>query len=748
MHPEAEASNNEDDPELLHIESIASNDSGNPHEDRELTEEEMASQLNPDAKEFVPLSPQRTSPASSPFNRLYPNLNIDDDFVLAQSPRKGSTTTMDNIEIPSENDFDLEIQNCPKELTGSQDTSPTSSGVVLELRNGERPGSSSSNCSYQEMNLKEAMHGDEKQEYAPEDGSVVTPEIGAANSEDLSSTEPLSDAASGDHNLADESMAKFLRESADPMSMSFYNDGTAQSSNPFTVDLNSVQMLPVDDDEEEVAEVKPKDFNSIVQDPFYLEGNEGQHFVIQDTEFGMNNGTGTPQSDDRMTPQIQLQQDDEISKPEEDQYSPVTETKDIEESFQQNVDVQHAEESDKPESDLLANEPSSIVQVVQEMASEVTSLLNDVTIHEEAISPLPETETETASITSPQFEAENFVEDIKNDNLEADKYVDTGLSPVANIYNDISVARFDTSDFEEELSTNDLAEPEQSKPDSYVEPSALEAVTAVDVVPVQITPLELKPETPAVEEPVVAVTEEEPTPEPTHVTNSDFANIVGGDIQVPIDLISAADETSPIAPEVIVAGTVAAVALTAATGRLLTTGSAAAVPKKAAASPASKTKKPEAAKPTKAASTAAPAPIRRPTSSSVTATTASATTAKPKVASLSAKPAPTPRPRAVPSTTTASKPAIEKKTTTSITAAKKPLTNGETKSSSTTSATSAIRKTTVSAVKSTTAARPATTVASSTKAPIRSTLCAKPGSAAAAPKPSTASTVKPPTTTR
>lgn len=741
MHPEAEASNTEDDPELLQIESTASNDSGNPHEDRELTEEEMASQLNPDAKEFVPLSPQRTSPASSPFDRMHPNLKIDDDFVLAQSPRKGSTTTMDNIEIPSENDFELEIKNRPKEfaefdpVAESHDTSPTSSGVVLELRNGDRPGSSSSNCSYQEMNLKEAMHGDEKQEYAPEDVSVVTPEIGAAISEDLSSTEPLSDAASGDHNLADESMAKFLRESADPMSMSFYNDGTAQSSNPFTVDLNSVQMLPVDDDEEEVSEVKPKDFNSIVQDPFYLEGNEGQHFVIQDTEFGMNNGTATPQSDDRMTPQIQLQHEDEISKPEEDQYSPVTETKDIEESFHQNVDVHHAEESDKPESDLPANEPSSIVQVVQEMASEVTSLLNDVTIHEEAISPLPETETETASVTSPQYEAEHFVEGIKDNNLEAYKYVDSGLSPVAN------VPRFDTPDFE---AFNDLAESEQSKPHSYVETSALEAVNADDIVPTPIEPLELKPATAVVEEPVAAVVAEKPT----HVTNSDFANIVGGDIRVPIELISAPEETSSIAPEVIVAGTVAAVALTAATDRLLTTGSAA-VPKKAAASPASKTKKLEAAKPSKAPSTAAPAPIRRPTSSSVTATTASATTAKPKVAPLAAKTAPTPRPRAaVPSTTAASKPAIEKKTSTSITAAKKPLTIGDTKSSSSISATSTIRKTTVSAVK-TTAARPATTAASSAKAPIRSTLTAKPASATAAAKPPTASTVsKPPTTTR
>lgn len=693
----------------------------------------MASQLNPDAKEFVPLSPQRTSPASSPFNRLHPNLIIDDDLLLAQSPRKGSNTTMDNIEIPSEDDFDLEIQNRPKEfeefvlLAESHDTSPTSSGVVLELRNGDRPGSSSSNCSYQEMNLKEAMHGDEKQEYAPEDGSVVTPEVGAAISEDLSSTEPLSDAVSGEHNLADESMAKFLRESADPMSMSFYNDGSAQSSNPFTVDLNSVQMLPVDDDEEEVAEVEVEAFNSIVQDPFYLEGNEGQHFVIQDTEFGMNNGTATPQGNDRMTPQIQLQQEDEISKPEEDQYSPVTETKDIDESFQQNVVLQHAEESDKPESDLPANEPSSIVQVVQEMASQVTSLLNDVTIHGEATSPLPETETETASVTSPQFEAEHFVEDIKDNNLESDKYVDSGLSPVANI----SVARFDTH-FEEEQPINDLAESDQTKPSSYVDHSVLEAVTADDFAPVEISLLELA---------------EKPTSEPTHVTNSDFANIVGGDIQVPIELISAPEETSPIAPEVIAAATVAAVALTAATGRLLTTGSAAAVPKKAAASPASKTKKPEAAKPSKT-STAAPAPIRRPTSSSVTATTASATNAKPKVAPLAAKAAPTPRPRAVPSAPTAVKPTIEKKTTTSITAAKKPLTNGEPKSTSTISATSAIRKTTVSTVKSTTAARPATAAASTTKAPIRSTLAPKPSSASTATKPTATTVSKPPTTAR
>lgn len=401
-------------------------------------EEDMDFQLNPEAKEFVPTSPQRT-PATSPFQQqhhgtngngianplLRTDLMIDDDCLIAQSPRKGGTP-MDNIQVPSENDFDVDIANRPMELAAVDLLSPTAASAADAVSpvngnngsNTDRPGSSGSQYSYQELNLKEAMHGDEKLlEYAPED-ALLSPLYGTApvlaaagsNGETIVNTDPLSSEeglAADATATAEHANERFLRES-DPMSMSFYNDGSAATGNPFAVDMNAVQLLPQDDDDDEerpneTAETQQRQSPETehAQKPFHFDGVEGQHFVIQDTEFGMNNGNGA------QSPIVDaFAQHDEISKPEEDQFSPVTDAQLVDQfdafsdskhsaSFEEDVSnaispvaERSAYESDRPEADLQQEQPiavSSIVQLVQEMATEATSMLANVNLSDEGL---------------------------------------------------------------------------------------------------------------------------------------------------------------------------------------------------------------------------------------------------------------------------------------------------------------------------------------------------------------------------
>jgi hypothetical protein len=231
------------------------------------------------------------------------------------------------------------------------------------------------------MNLKEAMHGDEKLEYAPE-AEDLTDNINAMK-ENINPEVDI------------EFEAKVISES-DPMNMSFYQD-KENNMNPF--DMNAVHPLPVDEDDDDVANKSEDHSQKIV-----LEGEQGERFVIEDNEFGMN---------DNLISQSQ----DEISKPEEDMYSPISE------NDNKIVDDMHHYESDKPESELLFqdeehhHEISPIVQAIEAVTSQVNSLLSNIN-DAAAESPLHE-----------QFEVESFVENIKGN--ENDKYNESGLSPTA-----------------------------------------------------------------------------------------------------------------------------------------------------------------------------------------------------------------------------------------------------------------------------------------------------------------------------
>lgn len=295
------------------------------HDENLEHDDDMDKQLNPEAAEFVPTSPPASAPLS-PFSNGTAALignrpDLLEDDMLAQSPRKSVAVVMEDITLPSENDFS-EISKRPSELL------PTSP-IDLNGANGDaeqRPGSSSSShCSYQEMNLKEAMHGDEKQEFAAEVAEAINLNAEPAVAE--------LDLLQGSEHAGDV-LIRSLREQ-DPMHMSYYNDRAEENglpqTNPFAepeVDMNAVQPLPDSDDD---AMNEREDFDTFVSDP-----------VTQSN----GHDVGAPQSNAEN------------------------------EFYTENQEIPAAE------NDLInVSESSPITQVVQEMASEVTSILNEFDEH-------------------------------------------------------------------------------------------------------------------------------------------------------------------------------------------------------------------------------------------------------------------------------------------------------------------------------------------------------------------------------
>jgi len=62
----------------------------------------MDYKLNPDAPEFVPVS-------SPPANHAHRLLNMDNDDFISSSPQKFKES-IDNVDVPDENDFTNEIK--------------------------------------------------------------------------------------------------------------------------------------------------------------------------------------------------------------------------------------------------------------------------------------------------------------------------------------------------------------------------------------------------------------------------------------------------------------------------------------------------------------------------------------------------------------------------------------------------------------------------------------------------------------
>ncbi|XP_060528777.1 nascent polypeptide-associated complex subunit alpha, muscle-specific form-like [Cylas formicarius] len=220
---------------------------GNPSQPEtvvECSEEDAMSQLNPNAAEFVPVSPTRSIP--SPACRAL----INDEVIAQSSPKR--PLNMD-INVPSENDFDKEVKSRPSD--------------VAALDNGHDESDSDLNTTPND-NMENLLNGksiDEIPEFYP--GSTPT-KVLAASEEfhfgpnaapftpkllDQSEAALSTKAVYGDESVAtlDTSFSEtFNKENNDPMSMSFSEE--RGDSNPF--DLNKVQVLPDNfDDEKEEA---------------------------------------------------------------------------------------------------------------------------------------------------------------------------------------------------------------------------------------------------------------------------------------------------------------------------------------------------------------------------------------------------------------------------------------------------------------------------------------------------------------
>lgn len=66
----------------------------------------MTSQLNPNAAEFVPVSPSR--------------FMMDPDPVISSSPMRGFEKSLDNVPLPSQVEFNLDIAHRPGQLDSSK----------------------------------------------------------------------------------------------------------------------------------------------------------------------------------------------------------------------------------------------------------------------------------------------------------------------------------------------------------------------------------------------------------------------------------------------------------------------------------------------------------------------------------------------------------------------------------------------------------------------------------------------------
>ncbi|XP_055699150.1 E3 ubiquitin-protein ligase lubel-like isoform X2 [Phlebotomus papatasi] len=212
-------------------------------EKKEESEDTMASKLNPDAQEFIPSSPVN-SIGGFKENNHHLNL-LEKDEILAQSPRKvGSSSDNPLFDLPDMDQFNKEISKCPHEFDG----------VYLPQ----------SPTNYQEINLKEAMHGDEKKDESVEDTSEKMPQSTTDDQiNDIIKNIPGS-MQLGDATVPGEN---------DPMNMSYHQDINDGSFSTDAHDLNSVHLLPSKEELDDTTEEDTKE-NGDVGDEVALKPEE------------------------------------------------------------------------------------------------------------------------------------------------------------------------------------------------------------------------------------------------------------------------------------------------------------------------------------------------------------------------------------------------------------------------------------------------------------------------------------------
>uniref|UniRef100_A0A1L8DL25 Protein phosphatase 2c n=1 Tax=Nyssomyia neivai TaxID=330878 RepID=A0A1L8DL25_9DIPT len=214
-------------------------------EKKEESEDTMASRLNPDAQEFVPSSPVNTHGGGMKENNLH---LLEKDEILAQSPRKAPTENS-LFDLPDAQEFNDEISKCPHEFDD----------ILLPQ----------SPTNYQEINLKEAMHGDEKKDEGVEDTSEKTPEIVGEQISDIIKNIPVGETVPGEN---------------DPMNMSYHQDihDGSFSNNPH--DLNSVHLLPSKEELEESGGEETHENGDVIEEDMKPEEDMFEPHVVGESE--------------------------------------------------------------------------------------------------------------------------------------------------------------------------------------------------------------------------------------------------------------------------------------------------------------------------------------------------------------------------------------------------------------------------------------------------------------------------------
>ncbi|CAG9831162.1 unnamed protein product, partial [Diabrotica balteata] len=204
----------------------ANKENVSPQQEKEVAdipeEDDTMSQLNPNAAEFVPVSPTRSVP--SPTCRMLMN-----DQIVSQSPCKAKDV---DINVPNPKEFAKEVKSRPSEIdtNGHENMENILNGKNID----EIP-------EFQPVTTPKKVFQNDEFHFGP-NAAPFTPKL-------LDQSEALSTkAVYGDESTAtlestfnDSSQdLHILNKESDPMSMSFYAD--KGESNPF--DLNKVQLLP------------------------------------------------------------------------------------------------------------------------------------------------------------------------------------------------------------------------------------------------------------------------------------------------------------------------------------------------------------------------------------------------------------------------------------------------------------------------------------------------------------------------
>jgi protein phosphatase 1E len=226
-------------------------------------EEDMAFQLNPEAAEFVPLSPP-----------LRGNRNFLQDYPISGSPLR-QTPAMDDISVPTQSEFEEEVCRRPREI----DEKDFSSEQYADQRN------SMHDMDVSEISSTKAEMGDESMARIMSSTQWQT---------DLSSQ--WSEKARDDEGSESEEYTTVMKNNSMTMS---YTPGDFKAAFETGVDLNAVHDLNVSSDSAEFA-------NSPSHSPEPYEYDERAHTPLLDNKDPIDHlrASSTPQAINEKLPDI------------------------------------------------------------------------------------------------------------------------------------------------------------------------------------------------------------------------------------------------------------------------------------------------------------------------------------------------------------------------------------------------------------------------------------------------------------